>query len=455
MLPCLFLDRMRELLADEYPLFIESFDKPEVRGVRVNRIKCDVKRYIENTALPLSPIEYTADGFILDSDSPVGMLPEHHAGIIYMQDPGAMTPLSCIDIPEGARIVDLCAAPGGKSGQALSRLGEGGFLLANEYVPKRAKIIVSNFERLGVRCGMVTSLDTNELTKLYDSYFDIAICDVPCSGEGMFRKNPEAVAEWCESLPKSCAVRSLMILENAIKLTRGGGKIVYSTCTYSLEENEWVIKNILDKYPNIHILDIDERIKRVTCDGLNPFGEEYDSLKRCRRFYPHKSAGEGQFLAVLSIEDDDKMPTILYKGQEKPLSKSESAIVERFFSENLIKKPDAVVCKVSDNIVLIPHGVAVPPKSVFLAGVLLGELRKDILTPSHHFFSAYGDLFIRKYELSDKPDILAKYLRGEEIECECDGHGYITLTYLGASLGGGKLVLGRVKNYYPKGLRNK
>ncbi len=446
---------MKTLLGNEFPLFVDSFNQPEARGLRVNTLKCDIDKYLENTSLPLERLKYTPDGFILNSDLPVGALPEHHAGIIYMQDPGAMTPISCVEIPHGARVVDLCSAPGGKSGQALARLMGDGFLLANEYVPKRAKIIVSNLERLGVRNAIVTSLDTNELTRLYDGYFDIAICDVPCSGEGMFRKNEEAVSEWCTTLPESCATRSLMILENAIKLTRGGGKIVYSTCTYSLEENEGVIKNILDKYPDISILDVSDDIKEITSEGLNPFGDGYEMLKRCRRFYPHKSRGEGQFLAVLSIPENDKMPTILYKGQQKSLTKAEASVVESFFSECLTKRPEGEVCRVGENIVLIPHGVAVPPKSVFSCGVLIGEIRKNILTPSHQFFSAYGELFIRQYELSDNKERLAKYLRGEEIECDIAGKGYIAITYLGATLGGGKLVGGRVKNYYPKGLRNK
>ncbi len=455
MLPTPFLERMKELLGDEYPLFLESFSSPDVRGVRVNTLKCDKEKYIRNTSLPLSKIEYTEYGYILEGDAPVGTLPEHHAGIIYMQDPGAMMPLSAVDIPEGAKVVDLCAAPGGKSGQAAQYIGEGGFLLANEYVPKRAKIIVSNFERLGIKNAIVTSLDTSELARLYDCYFDAAICDVPCSGEGMFRKNPEAISEWCESLPESCAVRGLMILENAIRLTRRGGLIIYSSCTYSLPENEGVIKRVLDKYPELELIPLKDEIVNVTSDGINPYGEGYEILKRCRRFYPHRSEGEGQFLAVLRKNFGD-MPTILYKGQQKPLSRGEMEIVKGFFSDTLTAEPSGDVCRVGENIVLIPHGVAVPPKSVFLAGVLIGEIKGNILTPSHQFFSAYGELFKRKYELFEKECELTAYLHGEELSYPDMGErGFIALTYLGATIGGGKVVGGRVKNYYPKGLRNK
>lgn len=445
---------MNELLGNEYSLFLSTFDSPDVRGVRINTLKCTPESFIEGTDIQLKPLSYARDGFILTEDMSVGQHAAHHAGIMYMQDPGAMAPVCALDIPRGAYVLDMCSAPGGKSGQAAARIGEGGFLLSNEYVPKRAKITVSNFERLGIKNAIVTNLDTRELTRLYRDFFDVVIADVPCSGEGMFRKNELAVSEWSEENVKACAVRGREILENAHSLVKGGGYIVYSTCTYSLEENEEVIYDFLCAHDDFELAPVKDEIAKVTKDGINRHADRGESLKLCRRFYPHISEGEGQFLALLKRKDNDKLPTILYKGQEKPLDKNEKSTVQHFLSETLTSTGDARCVRVGENIVLISHGVPVPPSSVFSSGVLLGEIRKGILTPSHQFFSAYGKNFKEKVELSGTPDRLARYLRGEEIDYDGNGRGWCVITYLGAAIGGGKIVGARIKNHYPKGLRN-
>ena len=239
MLPEKFKERMRRLLGDEYDRFETALTEGEaVRGVRINRLKTDADGFFAHSALKVRKTEYAPDGYVLTENIAVGMLPEHHSGMIYMQDPGAMASLSSVDIPRGAYVIDLCAAPGGKSGQAAAMIGEDGFLFANEYVPKRAKITVSNFERLGIKNAMVSSLDTAELKKMFRDYFDFVIADVPCSGEGMFRKSEEALTEWSEENVLNCAERQRAILENAATLVKCGGHIIYSTCTYSPEENE-------------------------------------------------------------------------------------------------------------------------------------------------------------------------------------------------------------------------
>ena len=453
MLPEAFTKRMKGLLGEEYESFISTFDEENVRGVRVNSLKIRPSDFTKDKT-EYRKLPYSDDGYILESDEPVGKTPEHHAGIIYMQDPGAMAPLSSVDIDEGAYVLDMCSAPGGKSGQAAAKIKDGGFLLSNEYVSKRAKITVGNFERLGIKNAIVTNLDTAELVKLYRAFFDVVIADVPCSGEGMFRKNEEAVAEWSEENVKLCSERQRGILKNASHLVKCGGRIIYSTCTWSIEENEEIIRDFLTQNENFELIDVKDEIKNVTRPGTNLDGSENLHLERCRRFYPHISEGEGQFLAVLRRTDDADSGAILYKGQEKPLSKDESVCVKSFLKET-IKDPDSKRCvKVGNNIVLISHGVPVPPSSVFSSGVLLGEVRKGILFPSHQFFSAYGKDFIRRAELSDDGEKMTKYLRGEEIEYAGIENGYCVITYLGAPVGGGKAVGGRIKNHYPKGLRN-
>jgi len=453
MLPKEFENRMMRMLGDEYPAFLKALtENAAVRGMRLNTLKAD-ESALSGFPYPTEKIGYAKDGYILATDEPVGTTPEHHAGIIYMQDPGAMASVCAVDIKEGDRVLDLCAAPGGKSGQAAARIGDGGFLLSNEYVPRRAKAMVGNFERLGIKCAIVTSLDTAEFKKLYKTFFDVVIADVPCSGEGMFRKNPEAVSEWSEQEVYACAARSLKILDNAAPLVKEGGRIVYSTCTFNTEENEEVVYAFLKSHPEYELIPATDEVRAATSRGIE-VGEGDISLYECCRNYPHTSVGEGQFIAVLKRKTSNDMPTILYKGRERELGKTERNTVDAFLKTTLLGSVAAKPYMVGENIVLISHGVPVPPNSVFSAGVLLGEIRKGVLMPHHHFFSAYGSLFKLKVEL-DSEDKVKRYLRGEELEYNGEGGGWCAITYKGCTVGGGKISAGRIKNHYPKGLRNK
>ena len=452
MLPMAFLERMKLLLGDEYDAFLATYEKPNVRGARINTLKIDPAVYTSAKRLTLEPISYADDCYKLTEDEAVGKLPEHHAGIIYMQDPGAMAALSAIEIKEGDYVLDLCSAPGGKTGQAAAKIGDGGFILSNEFVPKRAKITVGNIERLGIRNAIVTSLDTREFKKLFNSFFDIVIADVPCSGEGMFRKNEDAVSEWSEEAVKTCAERGKEILENAATLVKDGGHIVYSTCTFSVEENEGAVYDFLCAHPDYTLVKPTDELIKATREGVEYNGAD---MSLARRFYPHVSEGEGQFVALLKRRCDTSKQTILYKGQEKPLTKDEERLVRAFLAENLENPPEITPKRVGENVVLISHGVPIPPFSVFSAGVLLGEVKKGLILPSHQFFSAYGKYFKRRIELSQNEHLLGKYLDGEEIDAQECGNGYAVITFMGAAVGGVKVSSGRAKNHYPKGLRNK
>jgi len=448
-----FALRMRKILGDGADSFFSVLENGAAeRGVRVNTIKATKESFLSSTALSLTPLSYNELGFILECDTPLGNLAEHHAGMIYAQDPGAMATLSALDIKEGWWVLDTCAAPGGKSTQAAAQITHSGFILSNEYEPKRAKTVVSNFERLGIRSGMVTSLDTSELSRMFSAVFDLVIADVPCSGEGMFRKNSNAVDMWSEQNVIFSAKRQRQILENVYSTVKAGGYLIYSTCTYSIEENEGVLSDFLRCHPDFKIIPAREELVAVTLDGISMC--EGDGLNLARRFYPHVSRGEGQFVALLQRDTDiDVKPKILYKDATAQISREENLAIEKFFSSSLIKRPEGRIAKVGDNIVIIPHACPVPKRSVFCAGVLLGEVRKGTLFPSHHFFSAYGELFLRKEELAPTDSRLEKYLRGEEIDATVSD-GYCVVTYFGSVLGGGKVSLGKIKNHYPKGLRN-
>ena len=450
-----FTDRMEKLLGDEYGAFISAMENEPVRGLRINKIKCGESVTLSHDRFILEKIPYVDNGFILHEGEGIGLTPEHHAGMIYMQDPGAMSALSAINISEGEWVLDACAAPGGKSSQIAERIGDRGFLLSNEYVPKRAKIIVGNFERLGIKNAMVTSLDTAEFPKMFREVFDLIVCDAPCSGEGMFRKSEEALEDWSEENVETCAKRQLYILENLIPALKAGGRLVYSTCTYSLEENEMTVAAIMEGHPELELISADERLVPCTADGIN-FDGNHPQMKLARRFYPHVSEGEGQFVAVMrKRENSEEKSTILYKDASISPTKSETQIVDKFLKEVFNTIPRGRLIKQGDFISLVPHDCPIPPRSVFMPGIVIGEVQKNILKPHHQLFSVFGKDMKLTINLDPDDERVEKYLRGEEIEWDTDKSGWCAVCYEGVPLGGGKISSGRVKNHYPKGLRNK
>lgn len=453
-----FLCRMHSLLGEDFTSFTEALSNEDaVRGVRINTLKTDICSFLKNQPFRLTALNYAQDGFIVEDADGIGNTPEHHSGMIYVQDPGAMATLNALDIMPGWRVLDACAAPGGKSGQAAAKIGERGFLLSNEFVPKRAKTVVSNFERLGVKNAIVTSLDTAELPKLFSHYFDLVIADVPCSGEGMFRKSEEAISEWSEENVKACARRQRQIIKNVAPLVRTGGFLLYSTCTYSLEENEMVVDAFLKENRDFSLVKVKDELANATRDGIVFSDEAENSLVLTRRFYPHVSRGEGQFIALMRRDEGEcDTQTILYKDSSAPPTKAEMISIDKFFKENLTCAPKGRIIKVGENLIISEHGVPIPPRSVFSAGVLIGRIEKGLLFPSHQFFAAYGKLFIRQEKLTRGEPEVIKYLSGEEISARCfSDNGWCSVTYESAVLGGGKASLGKIKNHYPKGLRIK
>ena len=448
MIPEKFKERMKNMLGDEYETFEKALGEENVRAIRINTTKISVDDFLNKATLQLSPIDYAEDGFIPESCDGIGKSVEHHAGMFYVQDPGAMATVKALDIQKGWRVLDACAAPGGKASQLASAIGDDGFLLANEYVPKRAKIIVSNFERLGIKNAIVTSLDTSTIGKMYPCYFDLVLCDAPCSGEGMFRKYDEALTEWSEDNVRLCAERQKEILLNVAPAVRPGGYLLYSTCTYSKEENEDTVADFLKAHPDFSLCDVKESLKTATADGL-------DGMTEARRFYPHLTKGEGQFIALMKKDESAPvLTTKLDKDALKPANKSDILVFERFAKDNLSAMPNGKIVNIGEYLVLVNHNHRIPTYSTFMAGVILGEVKKGNFFPHHQFFSAYGDTFRRKEELVRGDNRVEKYLRGEEIDTTSAQNGWCTVTYEGVPLGGGKISGGKIKNHYPKGLRN-
>ena len=455
MIPEGFKKKIKDVLGDEYPAFIEALEtKDAVRGMRANLIKTTPDKIVADGEFALEKLDYVKNGFILREERAMGASPYHHAGMVYMQDPGAMASAAALDVMPDWWVADLCAAPGGKSSQIAERLGDGGFLLSNEYVPKRAKIIVGNFERLGVKNAIVTSLDTAKLSDMYEGVFDLVVVDAPCSGEGMFRKSEDAVNDWSEENVRICAKRQREILTNARGMVKPGGYLLYSTCTYSPDENEEMLSFFLGENPDFSLVKVKEELISRTRPAIKRYADDVENIEYARRFYPHVSDGEGQFLALMQRDVNASIKQrILYKDEAKPLSKQESAVVSAFFKEALTKVPDARVVKVGENISLVSHDCPIPRGGVFMSGVLLGEIKGTTLVPHHQFFSAYGDLFKSRVDLTRDDTRTEKYLAGEEIDA--DAKGWCAVFFEGSTLGGGKASGGKVKNHYPKGLRTR
>ncbi len=444
-LPAEFEARMKNLLGNSFSDYLNALNEPPVRGFRVNTDKISVEDFEKLNLFSSQRIPYVENGFYLDYDK-IGNHPYHHAGMIYVQEPGAMAPAECIDIRPEWKILDMCAAPGGKSTQLRNKLGADGVLVSNEIIPSRCRILTGNVERLGLKNTVTTCMDSAKIAKTFPDTFDLIMVDAPCSGEGMFRKEEIAVTEWSTENVLMCAERQKEILENACLALKDGGYIVYATCTFSLEENEMVIDSFLDSHPEFELIPVNERVRNSTCDGISFDGCKCGNIADCRRFYPHISKGEGQFMAVLRNKNRSvDNPTMAVKNK---IDKS----VFDFLDGVLDSYNNDYVRMYNGNPVYFTPDFPVADGKAFSCGITIGEIKKNYILPHHQFFMAMGKDFRRKIELSADSDEIKRYLHGEEIPADCD-NGWAVVTVDGCAVGGAKVSGGKAKNHYPKGLR--
>lgn len=447
MLPNEFTSRMKELLGDGYEEFICSFDESPVRSFRINTKKISESDFEKINPFGGEKISYAEGAYYFNYDG-IGNHPYHHAGMVYIQDPAAMSPVASVNIEPDWKILDLCAAPGGKSTQAAAGL-DGGLLVSNEIVPSRCKILTGNIERLGIKNAVTTCADVKRLSGLFGEEFDLVIVDAPCSGEGMFRKDETAINEWSLQNVKLCAERQDEILSYAKDFVNEGGYLLYSTCTYSPEENEMCIDRFLSENKNFELIEVNESVKKATADGIFFDGCKTENISFCRRFYPHISKGEGQFIALLKKTDTSCISIKRENALEK-IPKADEKIVFDFLDSTLIDYDKKCVRKYKENIVYFEPDFIVPKGIAFSCGVTIGSVQKNYIQPHHQFFMAMGKQFRRQIELTC--DEAESYLRGNTIPCECE-NGWATVLVNGCTLGGVKVVNSTAKNHYPKGLR--
>ncbi len=457
MLPLEFKQQMQEILGeDEYQKFLKSYELSPNKGIRANRLKIDRDQLKE--LLPeifeAQDIPWTPDGIYINPEERPGKQPGYYTGLYYPQEPSAMTPAQALDVEEGDLILDLCAAPGGKSTQIASKLGDNGSLIFNEIVKNRVGILAENVERMGIKNAVILNEHPERLIKNFKERFDKILVDAPCSGEGMFRKDSAVIDEYSPDRPESCSVKQSKILETVDKLLKPGGEIVYSTCTFSPLENELVIQDFLDKY-DYELLDTGlEGINDVKVNIPNVRSE---ILEKTTRIWPQVNEGEGHFVAKLK---KGGMPGRIKKNKNrntnlKRAGKKDLTDYNNFRSKYIPEVDYRNLYIYQDKLINLPEAIGpedLAGLKVHSAGLELGEFKKNRFEPSHSLaMSLKKDEFTNTYELSE--DELWSYLKGEELKPETVlDRGWVLLCYDGYPVGFGKYS-GTIKNKYPKGLR--
>lgn len=453
-----FLEKMKNLLPDEFDSFMATYDATPHAGLRVNTLK--VKRQDFSSLMPFSVLpvgEHEPAGFIVTDEGKPGQHPYHAAGMYYLQEPSAMVVGWVVDPQPGELVLDLAAAPGGKATHLAARMASEGLLVANDINAPRARILAQNLERWGIGNVLITNGTPEQLAETFGPVFDRVLVDAPCSGEGMFRR--VGAFEWNEGMVMACARRQTAVIHIASQLVRPGGKLVYSTCTFSPEENEQVIADFLIKHPNFSL----EPIPMIEgADSGRPFwttSEQQSQLNvellhHTMRLWPHKFSGEGHFIAVLQRSDDgDVVEPMPWRWQTPRLSElkpwyefARATLRESFPVERMVL--------VNGRLYLLPEQTLdVAGIKLVRYGVFLGEIRRGYFKPAHTLaMTLTGDVVTAVSDHpADSPEI-ARYLSGYDLPY--DGpNGWVLVTVDGFALGWGKHAGGRFKNHYPRGLR--
>lgn len=524
-LPEEFQKRMSSMLGEELDAFLASYEEDRSRGLRFNPLKLEEEKREDSRSLSrlleefpamrewnLSPIPWSKGlGFFYRDPARPGKSPLHEAGLFYLQEPSAMSVAAIAGIRPGERVLDLCAAPGGKSTMAASFLQGKGLLVSNEINPGRARILSQNVERMGISNAIVTNEPPERLAERFPSFFDRVIVDAPCSGEGMFRKEEQALAMWSEENVRTCAGRQAGILDEAAVMLKSGGRLVYSTCTFAPEEDEQSIAAFLDRHPEFAMVDLPGELgEQREAFGFDTGHPEWcggnRELTKAIRLWPHRLEGEGHFVAVLQKEGEISMDPLpeaggfaallqedrksLTRGKAKkkagkwaekavdqhgqpkkggknssnPSSGGKKELLEEFLRgtlqegvwEKMTEESCGGVRSFGDDLYLMPFEAVIETAGlrILRAGLQLGTVKKDRLEPSHALALAlHRDEVRRTMNLSSEEGQAAAWLRGESLSCDPSWKGWVLVLADGVSLGWGKASGGMLKNHYPKGLR--
>lgn len=438
-LPDLYKQNMERQLKDDYQNYLACFDNPRVYGLRVNTLKISIKDFLAINPFDLTPIPWTKDGFYYtDKDQP-SKHPYYYAGLYYLQEPSAMLPAEILPIEENDIVLDACAAPGGKSTKLACKLNNTGSLFSNDISVSRCQALLKNIENFGIKNDFVISNDINRLVDYFPNYFDKILIDAPCSGEGMFRKEPSLIKSWMEKGNDYYAPIQKQILDDAIKMLKDGGKLVYSTCTFSEKEDEEVIEYILDKYPSLKVLPIN------MCQGFT--NGLTANTKNCVRLYPHKIKGEGHFVCLLQKGECNK---------PKEMSKQIAQCKEPFIQQTKMVFNNGKFVQRDNRLYFEPNvNNDLKGLRILRSGLLLGEYKHDKFEPSISLALAlkkeeYNNII--NFNLDDLR--VYKYLKCETLDVK-DKHveGYVLVCVDNYPLGFGLVKKGILKNKYPANYR--
>lgn len=467
MLPLAFETRMKEMLGEEYPAFLAGYEKENHQSLRLNPLKIkestekalfQMKTQIEGL-FTVKQVPWEPKGFYYDHEDRPGKHPLHDAGVYYIQEASAMMPVRLLDPNPGDYVLDLCAAPGGKSTQIAGALQGKGLLVSNEIHPARAKILSENIERLGVANALVTNEDANKLLHYFPGFFDRILVDAPCSGEGMFRKNEEAVGEWSLENVELCAKRQREILDCAAAMLAPGGRLVYSTCTFAPAENEETIQWFLEHHPEFSFVEIPKKYYEMV-----NYPEGKDGMLR---IYPHRTEGEGHFMAVLQKEGENPEKKTDVSHFVEPAKKSKNkkkepdgmqefeAFCQDTLQVNLEELfPNREYITFGEQLYLKPEGITtLMGLKVMRPGLHVGTMKKGRFEPSHALALALKPSQVKHFANLKSSEVLVhQYLNGQTFSMEGE-KGWYVIGVDGYSLGWGKLAGGIMKNHYPKGLR--
>lgn len=433
-----FLERMQEYLKDEYEEYVKTLDQAMYKGLMINTAKCSQQFVKQYFPYDLTSSKFSPNGFLFDPNLKVGNHWTHLAGLYYLQEPSASAAVEALDVQKDHWVFDCCAAPGGKSHQIACALNHTGFLLSNEIDGKRANTLMSNLERLGVGENMITCSSLEKLIPQVKGWFDRVLVDAPCSGEGMMKKHEIASIEWSKENNIACSIRQKHLLDLAVLALKKDGILVYSTCTYAIEENEAVIFDFLKKHPEMELLDANH--------GKMRCGIPYEDLevKKLIRIYP-MDGGEGHFIAKMrKKEETAKSPIKRIKPKKIP----QEAI--RFLQDQI--DLDMNLTEINSKIYMRKNDFIQLDVPILREGILAGEIIKNRFAPHHHFYmsSLLSHHYQHVIDLNDEQ--LKQYLSGNVIMSP--KKGYVSCQYHGISLGFGKGDGNMIKNHYPKGLRN-
>ncbi|GKX28937.1 methylase [Vallitalea longa] len=451
-LPEIYLARMKELLKDEYNDYITSFDKERYYGLRINNLKIDTTDFVKLSPFNLDKIHWTSNGYYYGNNDKPSKHPYYYAGLYYLQEPSAMTPAELFKIDLNDKVLDLCAAPGGKSTELGAKLKGTGVLVCNDISASRAKALLKNIELSGISNSLVLSETPEKLSSYFPEYFDKILIDAPCSGEGMFRKDTSMIKNWSEESVKNYSNIQRTILPHAASMLKSGGYMMYSTCTFSPEENEQTISRFLNDHKEFELVDLPDFKGFDRGRSEYAFGYEYDFSKAVR-LWPHKIKGEGHFVALLYKKDEAS--SYRCKIYNSNIKEKDIELFSKFKKEFLnidfdIKRLSII----KDKLYYMPDEIpSLKGLRLLRTGLYLGDIKKNRFEPSQALASSLKiKQFNNVIDLEVNDDKVIRYLKGETLQLQ-GMNGWNLICVDNYPLGFAKKSNNLLKNKYYSGWR--